>query len=235
MMTGAMEVPMTDKAADSQRSRQRPLGEARWPMALAVLVAGTLRTTLPDSLRLHDVSWLLGVFLVVILAVLIIGDPGRIDRQATWLRVVTDVLIALITIANSASAVKLLADIIDVTPFTNSAKTLLAAGAAIWATNVIAFGLWYWDLDRGGAAARAHGQGEPAFIFPEMTNTEYVAADWYPKFVDYLHLSFNTSMAFSPTDVSAVRPWAKLLMMSEEAISVIVAVLVVARAVNILK
>ena len=123
-------------------------------MALAVLVAGALRTTLPDSLRVHDVKWLLGVFLVVVLIVLMIGDPGRIDRQATWLRVVTDVLIAIITIANSASAVKLLADIIDVTPFTNNAKTLLASGAAIWATNVIAFGLWYWDLDRGGAAAR---------------------------------------------------------------------------------
>jgi hypothetical protein len=226
---------MTDDAAESRSSRQRPIGEARWPMALAVLVAGALRTTLPHSLRVHDASWLLGVFLVVMLIVLMIGDPGRIDRQATWLRVVTDALIALITIANSASAVKLLADIIDATPFTNSARTLLAAGGAIWATNVIAFGLWYWDLDRGGAAARAHDQGQPAFIFPEMTNPDYVAADWYPKFVDYLHLSFNTSMAFSPTDVSAVRPWAKLLMMAEEAISVIVAVLVVARAVNILK
>ena len=226
---------MTDDAAGSRSSRPRPVGEARWPMALAVLVAGALRTTLPDSLRLRDASWLLGVFLVVILIVLMIGDPGRIDRQATWLRVVTDVLIALITVVNSASAVKLLADIIDVTPFTNNARTLLGAGAAIWATNVIAFSLWYWDLDRGGAAARVHDEGEPAFIFPEMTNPEYVAADWYPKFVDYLHLSFNTSMAFSPTDVSAVRPWAKLLMMAEEAISVIVAVLVVARAVNILK
>ena len=139
-------------------------------MALAVLVAGALRTTLPDSLRVHDAKWLLGVFLVVVLVVLMIGDPGRIDRQATWLRVLTDVLIAIITIANGASAVKLLADIIDVTPFTNNAKTLLAAGGAIWVTNVIAFGLWYWDLDRGGAAARAHGQGEPAFVFPEMTN-----------------------------------------------------------------
>src|SRR5262249_16394518 len=213
----------------------RRVGEARWPMAFAVLVAGALRTTLPDSLRLRDVSWLLGVFLVVMLAVLIIGDPGRVDRQATWLRGVTEVFIALIAVRNSAWTVKLLAEMIDVTPFTNSARTLLAAGGAIWVTNVIAFGLWYWDLDRGGAAARAHGQGEPAFIFPEMTNPEYAGADWYPKFVDYLHLSFNTSMAFSPTDVSAVRPWAKLLMMAEAAISVIVALLVVARAVNILK
>ena len=100
---------------------------------------------------------------------------------------------------------------------------------------VIAFGLWYWDLDRGGAAARAHGTGEPAFIFPEMTNSQYVADDWYPKFIDYLHLSFSTATAFSPTDVSAVRPWAKLLMIAEEAISLVVAVLVIARAVNILQ
>jgi hypothetical protein len=226
---------MTDDAADARSSRQRPVGEARWPMAVAVLAAGALRSTLPHSLRIRDASWLLGVVIAAMLIVLVIGDPGRIDRQATWLRVFTDALIAVITIANSASAVILVADIIDVTPFTNSASTLLAAGGAIWLTNVIAFGLWYWDLDRGGAAARAHGQGQPAFVFPEMTNPQYVAADWYPKFVDYLHLSFSTSMAFSPTDVSAVRPWAKLLMMAEEAISVIVAVLVVARAVNILK
>jgi hypothetical protein len=204
-------------------------------MAVAVITTAALRETLPASLRLKDVTWLGWVLVGVMLIALMIGDPGRIDRQKTWLRVLTDILIAVITIANAASAVKLLVDIIDTQAFTNNAKTLLATGAVIWLTNVIAFGLWYWDLDRGGAASRAHGHGEPAFIFPEMTNPEYVAADWYPKFVDYLHLSFNTAMAFSPTDVSAVRAWAKLLMMAEEAISVIVAVLVVARAVNILK
>jgi hypothetical protein len=100
---------------------------------------------------------------------------------------------------------------------------------------VIAFALWYWDLDRGGAAARAHGEGHPTFVFPEMTNSQYVEAGWYPKFVDYLHLSFTTATAFSPTDVSAIRTWAKLLMMAEEAISLVVGLLVIARAVNILK
>ena len=210
-------------------------GEARWPMALAVLVAAVLRGTLPASLRLHDASWLLGVFVVVVLAVLMIGDPGRIDRHDVWLRVLTDILIGVITIANGAAAVTLLADIIETKPFTNDAKTLLAAGGAIWLTNVIAFGLWYWDLDRGGAASRAQGSGAPAFVFPEMTNSQFVAPDWYPKFIDYLHLSFSTATAFSPTDVSAVRPWAKFLMMSEAAISLVVAVLVVARAVNILQ
>ena len=204
-------------------------------MAAAILAAGALRFTLPSSLRLDDAPWLLGIFLVVMLGVLILGDPGSIDRQATWLRVVTDVLIASITIANGASAVTLVSDIINTAEFTNNAKTLLASGGAIWLTNVIAFGLWYWDLDRGGAAARAHGEGRPTFVFPEMTNSQYVAENWYPKFVDYLHLSFTTATAFSPTDVSAVRPWGKLLMMAEEAISLVVGLLVIARAVNILK
>ena len=111
---------------------------------------------------------------------------------------------------------------------------LLAAGGVVWATNVIAFGLWYWDLDRGGAAARARGAGQPAFVFPEMNNAQYVKPGWYPKFFDYLHLSFTTATAFSPTDVSAIRSWAKLMMMGEETISLVVALLVVSRAVNIL-
>ena len=204
-------------------------------MAAAILAAGALRLTLPEELRISDAPWLLTLVVVMMLAVLIIGDPGSIDRQSTWLRVLTDVLIAAITIANGASAVRLVSSIINTTPFTNNAKTLLASGGAIWLTNVIAFALWYWDLDRGGAAARAHGAGRPTFVFPEMTNSQYVDANWYPKFVDYLHLSFTTATAFSPTDVSAIRPWAKLLMMAEEAISLIVGLLVIARAVNILK
>ena len=204
-------------------------------MAAAIVTAGLLRWTLPSELRVSDAPWLLGTLIVITLAVLIVGDPGSIDRQSTWLRILTDALIAAITLANAASAVRLVSGIIETTPFTNDAKTLLAAGGAIWLTNVIAFGLWYWDLDRGGAAARAHGSGQPTFVFPEMTNSQYVDADWYPKFVDYLHLSFATATAFSPTDVSAIKPWGKLLMMAEEAVSLVVGLLVIARAVNILK
>jgi len=211
------------------------VGERRWPMALAVLAAAALRATLPASLRLHDASWLLAVFVVVMLSVIMMGDPGRIERQDTWLRVLTQIMIGVITIVNGAAAVQLVVNILSTTPFTENPTKLLGAGAAIWLSNSIAFGLWYWDLDRGGAAARAHGPGVPSFIFPEMANSQYVAKDWYPKFPDYLYLSFNTALAFSPTDVSAIRPWAKLLMLAEDAISLAIGVLVVARAVNILK
>jgi hypothetical protein len=211
-------------------------GERRWPMALAVLAAGGLRAALPDELRNGDARWLFIVVLVALLAILVIGDPGRIDRDSTWLRVMTGTLIGLISAVNAAAAVRLVAGIVDVAQFSTDANVLLASGGAIWLSNVIAFGLWYWDLDRGGAAARARGSGpKPAFVFPEMTNPEYTRPGWYPKFLDYLYLSFSTATAFSPTDVSAIRPWAKLMMMAEEAISLLVAILVVSRAVNILR
>jgi uncharacterized membrane protein len=216
-------------------SEEAERGESRWPMAVAVLVAAVLRTLLPPELRLHDARGLFLALVAVLVGVLIVGDPGRIDRQATWLRVMTGSLIGLITFVNGGSSIRLVISIIYSEPFTQTARVLLACGGIIWLTNVIAFGLWYWDLDRGGAAARAAGSTiKPAFLFPEMSSPEYVREGWYPTFVDYLHLSFNTAMAFSPTDVSAIKPWAKVMMMAEEAISVVVGVLVVARAVNIL-
>jgi hypothetical protein len=205
-------------------------------MALAVLAAGGLRAALPSQLRSGDARWVFVVVVVGLLVILIIGDPGRIDRDSASLRLLTGTLIGLISAVNAVAAVRLVAGIIGAVSFSTDANVLLASGGAIWLSNVIAFGLWYWDLDRGGAAARARGVGrQPAFVFPEMTNAQYVGPDWYPKFVDYFHLSFTTATAFSPTDVSAIRPWAKLMMMTEEAISLVVAILVVSRAVNILK
>ena len=205
-------------------------------MALAVLAAGGLRAVLPPALRNGDTRWAFVAVVVVLLGILVIGDPGRIDRDSTWLRIMTGTLIGLISAVNAAAAVRLVAGIIGAVKFSTDANVLLGSGGAIWLSNVITFGLWYWDLDRGGAAARARGSSrQPAFVFPEMTNAQYVAPGWYPKFIDYLHLSFTTATAFSPTDVSAIKPWSKLMMMTEEAISLLVAVLVVSRAVNILR
>ncbi len=227
---------MSDRPESLSVSRTPVLGEPRWPMALAVVATGVLRATLPPELRNGDARWLFPVIVVALLVALIIGDPGRIDRDLPWLRVMTTCLIIVISLANADAAVRLVVSIINVSAFTNDAKTLLASGAAIWLTNVIAFGLWYWALDRGGPAARASGSARPpALVFPEMKNEEFVGAGWSPRFVDYFHFSFATATAFSPTDVSAIRPWMKLMMMAEETISLVVALLVVARAVNILK
>jgi len=210
-------------------------GEHWWPVAAAIIVAAGLHLALPTRYRVHP-AWLAVTIPLVMLVVLIAGDPGRIDRQRTWLRIVTGILIAFITLANLVAAVRLVVDILTNNKlYANNAGGLLALGGVIWATNVIAFGLWYWDLDRGGAAARAHHPDRnPAFVFPEMLHTDYVAAGWVPQFVDYLSLGFWTATAVSPTDISAIKPWAKLLMMLEAAGSVVLATLVIARAINIL-
>ena len=227
--TPAAPPPVTPDRAVEQ-------GEHWWPVALAVVVTVALHVALPAKYRINP-AWVLPVVLLGLLAALIIGDPGRIDRQKTWLRVGTGGVIGLLTLANLVAAGRLVGDIVTSNRlFANNAPALLATGGVIWATNVIAFGLWYWDLDRGGAAARAHHpQTDPAFVFAEMQHTDYTPAGWVPKFADYLSLSFWTATAFSPTDVSAIKRWAKLLMMTEAAVSLAIGVLVVARAVNILK
>lgn len=211
-------------------------GEHWWPAALAIIVVAGLHVALPARYRINP-PWVLPVVLVGLLSALIIGDPGRIDRQKKWLRVITSVVIALLTLANLFAAGRLISDIVTTNKlFANNAGALLATGGVVWATNVIAFGLWYWDLDRGGPAARAHHpQANPAFVFPEMQHTDYTLPSWAPKFVDYLSLAFWTATAFSPTDVSAVRRWAKLMMVTEAAVSLVIGLLVIARAVNILK
>src|SRR6266513_2327271 len=152
-------------------------GEHWWPVATAIIVVAGLHVALPARYRVQPV-WVVRVVLLALLAVLIAGDPGRIDRQKAWLRIVTGIVIGVVTVANLLAAVRLVVDILAGNKlFAYNPGGLLAAGGVIWATNVIAFALWYWDLDRGGAAARAHRPDRnPAFVFPEMQHTGHVAA-----------------------------------------------------------
>jgi hypothetical protein len=211
-------------------------GERWWPVALAIVVTVALHVALPAKYRVNP-SWVLPVVLLGLLAAVIIGDPGRIDRQRPWLRVTIGAVIALLALANLVAAGRLVGDILTNNKlYANNATALLATGGVVWITNVIAFALWYWDLDRGGAAARAHHPNkDPAFVFPEMQYTDFVPGGWVPRFADYLSLAFWTATAFSPTDVSAIKRWAKLLMITEAAVSLIIGLLVIARAINILK
>jgi hypothetical protein len=226
---GPARDPVIELAAPAER------GEHWWPVALAIIVAAGLHVALPARYRVQP-SWVVPAVLLGLLAVLIVGDPGRIDKRKPWLRIVTGAVIALITLANLLAAARLvLAILTNNKLFAAQPGGLLAAGGVVWATNVIAFGLWYWDLDRGGAASRAHHPDRnPAFVFPEMQHSAYVPANWVPRFVDYLSLAFWTATAISPTDISAIKPWAKLLMMLEAGCSIVVAALVIARAINVL-
>ncbi len=205
-------------------------------MALAVLAIGGLVLIVPEEFRLSNaLHFTFCAVLLVMLLVLVIGDPGRIDKEKRWLRIVSGTLIGLITAVTMISAARLVLGILQHADFATPAQ-LLIIGGSIWTINIIAFALWYWHLDSGGPAARARGElpTHPAFIFPEQNIPRLVEQGWYPKFVDYLALSFNTALAFSPTDVAAIRHWPKLCMIVESLISLILVALVLARAVNVL-
>jgi uncharacterized membrane protein len=111
----------------------------------------------------------------------------------------------------------------------------------LWITNILVFAVWYWRLDAGGPHQRDKrpGHTEGDFLFPQMTMSEQALRDagmenWSPEFIDYLFLAFNTSTAFSPTDVPVLARWAKVLMMLQSLLSLLILALLAARAVNIL-
>jgi hypothetical protein len=227
-----MERPAdTTEPADTTKRR----AERRLPMALAVVAVAGLYLLLPDDYVLDpSLRWVFPAFVLGLLALLVLGDPGRIDRTDRWLRLTTGVMIGVITLATAGSAVRLVAGILTGAQFDGAAQLLLI-GAVVWTTNVIAFALWYWHLDRGGPAERARGSAAPpSFRFPEEDLPDVTGAGWVPQFVDYFAVSYNTATAFSPADVSAIRPWAKLWMIAESAVSLALVGLVLADAINAL-
>ncbi|GAA2644043.1 hypothetical protein [Streptomyces lunalinharesii] len=209
-------------------------GEPRWPSTLAVLVAVVLQWLLPERLTIHP-DWLLPGLETALLLVLVAADPFRIERASPLYRWTGLALIVLISTANGWSAVRLAVGLVRGIEG-GDAGQLLVTGGGIWLTNIIAFALWYWESDRGGPVARARAvRRYPDFLFPQMATPQLAPEHWEPQFADYLYLSFTNATAFSPTDVMPLSRWAKLLMLLQSAVSLLTVVLVVARAVNILK
>ena len=209
-------------------------GESRAAVTLAILAAIALLAALPDRIAPHP-RWVLPGLAFLLLVGLTIANPKRIDRQSRVLRTVSLVLIGVISIANAVTAARLIVDLVRGTGI-RAPGELLLTGAAIWLTNVIVFGLWYWEFDRGGPVARANARHEyPDFLFPQMATPEVMPPNWEPTFVDYLYMSFTNATAFSPTDVMPLTRWAKLTMMAQSVVSLMTVALVIARAVNILR
>jgi uncharacterized membrane protein len=209
-------------------------GERRWPVTLSVIAAIILQVLLPPDYTKPLPPNLLPALEGALLVGLSIANPVRIERRGKVVRAASIVLILLITVANAASAVLLIRAILENKAGTH-AGPLIATGASIWATNVIAFALWYWEFDRGGPVVRAMGTAQyPDLLFPQMVSPELAPPDWEPVFVDYLYLSFTNATAFSPTDVMPLAKWAKLTMLVQSSVSLAVGALVIARAVNIL-
>jgi uncharacterized membrane protein len=228
-----MSGPGRPAAAELDRTRQIG-GEARWPMAGAVLAAMVLTYLLPDDIRLGP-NWFLPLLEGLLLVAVIAGDPGRISRRSRELRALSIGLVAVLVLGALWATVLLISHLIQGGPETNSASDLLEAGSIVWVSNNIAFALLYWELDGGGAAARL--QQSPRridFAFPQELNPHLVRGRWTPRFIDYLYLGFTNATAFSPTDTMPLAPWAKIVMTVQSLVSLAILGLVVARAVNVL-
>lgn len=209
--------------------------EPRWPALVALVGAGGLYALLPHSLIVGGPRWLL--FLSIVL-LLIPAEIAHRSGNHSLHQSIGYLLNGLLTLAMIGSLALLIWSLPEhrVPP-----HELLRSAAALWITNILIFASWYWRLDGGGPHERARtpGHTDGAFLFPQMTmDPEAKKAagehEWEPNFVDYLFLAFNTSTALSPTDVPVLSRWAKVLMMVQAMISLLVIVLLAARAVNIL-
>lgn len=208
--------------------------EHRWPASIAVVVAIGLQIVLPQGvIQGLGPRWLIPALEGVLLLVLFIANPGRIDRESSYLRALSITLIAVITLANMVALGELIRALLEHT--SAGGRSLIFASVPIWITNVIVFGLWYWELDRGGVASRRlPNHRRPDFLFPQMS-VPGSAPGWTPDFLDYLYTSFTNATAFSPTDTMPLTAWAKLLMMIQSLASLLTVALVISRAVNILR
>ena len=200
-----------------------------------MLAVGGLYAALPPSLMGGAPRWLLVVIVAGLLVPMVISHRSGSHSFAHLLGYVLN---ALVTAALIFSLYSLLA---EVTKHQITPERLLRSAAALWISNFLIFAAWYWRLDGGGPHQRAQvlGHTDGAFLFPQMTmhpdaKTAAGEDEWEPHFIDYLFLAFNTSTAFSPTDVPVLSRWAKILMMVQALISLLVIALLAGRAVNIL-
>ena len=208
--------------------------ESRVPVTGAVATAIVLMSVLPSRVANHP-RWLLPGLASILFLIVLAVNPMRATDRSRRLRPLAFALLTVLSLGNAISAGRLIVDLVRSQGLKDPA-TLLLTGAAIWTTNMIIFGVWYWEFDRGGPAARAMAvKRYPDFLFPQMSDPEFAPPDWEPHFVDYLYLSFTNATAFSPTDVLPLARWTKLTMLAQSAVSLVTVALVIARAVNVLK
>jgi len=207
--------------------------EPRWPELLAVVVAIGLQLVLPQRvIQGLGSRWLIPALEGTLLIVLLVANPGRISQEQSRLRIIGVSLIALISVANLVT----LLELIDALLYGSGAtgRPLIYASLPIWLTNVIAFGLWYWELDRGGPAVRQLPEHpRPDFLFPQMS-TPGSSPGWGTQLHRLpLHLVYERH-GVQPHRHHAAHGLAKMLMSLQSLASLVTVAVVVSRAVNIL-
>jgi hypothetical protein len=217
--------------------------ESEWEAApaVALVIVGQLMLAFlsrDQHWRLVGLGWWIwlvpAIPEVILLVPLAWHLPRRRLEQRGLRRATSLSLIGVISVANGVLIATLVASLLRGDE--HSGPELLAKAVEVWGTNVVAFGLWFWAVDRGGPVRRDQPGHPPAdFQFPQMENPKLAAPDWRPQLLDYIYTSFTNSIAFSPTDAMPLTSRAKLLMLCESASSAITVLLAAARAVNIFK
>jgi hypothetical protein len=212
--------------------------ESRWPVLIALFAAIVLQRAIPVAYTVVP-RWPLIVMELLLVIVLLIINPVRLRRSTAIGKTATVLLLAAITIDNTASAIVLDYRIIT-GEVSNNAAVLLGSGAAVFLTNIIVFGIWYWEIDLGGPFARAGVKQRspqhryPDFFFPQMDVRHLAPKDWEPRFLDYLYISITNVVAFSPTDTMPLTHRAKAMMALQAMVALSTIALVFARAVSVL-
>jgi uncharacterized membrane protein len=207
--------------------------EPLWPALVCVVCAIALQLLLPKRLTAGP-RWLLPALETALLVGLALASPRQVEHTHRGRRLSAVGLTALVSAANITSLALLTHELLH--HRAPNGRELIVSGALIWLTNVLIFGLWYWQTDRGGPGRRAIGEdGPPDLLFPQMNDDRIQPANWRPQFIDYLYVSLTNALALSPTDTMPLSPMAKSIMGIQSIVSLVTIGLVIARAVNILQ
>lgn len=229
--------------SDSDSRARHVAPEHRWPAVVATLVALGAYALLPSVIPGFARWAVVGVCLLMLVA-LVIYNPHHLTRESRWSRRVEIALSVLILAANQIAFVE---TILRLLSKNGNGSELLLASLQVWVTNVIAFALVFWTLDRGGPVSRVtvkrkelpladfrFPQDEDRDTIDEVARGSSVAMDWVPNYIDYFYFSLSNSMAFSPTDTMPLTHRAKLLMALESFAGFVLLALVIARAVSLI-
>jgi uncharacterized membrane protein len=209
-----------------------PIGRKElWHAQLIFLLAVILQFTLPKELRLGD-RWTISVIELILIGGIGITAPKRHVSFKGFNRTIAVLLIGVISFANITSLWLVINGLLNGGDV--AGKTLVTAAFAIFITNIIAFSIWYWEIDSPGLTGLKKHDADPSFDFPQMESQLKHNKGWEPTYFDYLYVSVTNSTAFSPTDTMPITHFTKALMSIQALIALLTVVLVTARAVNIL-
>jgi uncharacterized membrane protein len=232
---------MATKRQHSVPAEMSRRAEARWPAFASLIVMLVLYALAPAELVPRLV--LIGIAVLMFMPLLVL-NPHRLTRETSWSRWLSISFALVLVVGNLIDMGSLIFDLVSGS--TLGYRILLTA-LQVWAANIVAFAIVYWELDRGGPVSRGtqprDGLGRPDFKFVQDDDGDSVAevkaqssefADWRPGFIDYLYVSLTNMVAFSPTDTMPLTPRAKMLMGVQSLCGFILLALVIARSVNIL-